>query len=160
MPPGPGAISTARRRRKHGEWGDWLPLQAGCSCHPQSVPTAPRIHCCKKSGLRLGTRTTADICPAGPTVPLTAPWFDWALYCCEGERHRINLGTPRKPLSCLEKSQLQKISSSNACSRDRVRNGLVPQFQSTKPGLAPNLSTACLFCDKSTHNLEHLLQLN
>lgn len=87
-PPGPGAISTARRRRKRGEWGDWPRLQAGCSCHPQSVPTAPHIHCCKKSGLRLGTHRTADICPAGPTVPLTAPQFDWALYCCEGKRHR------------------------------------------------------------------------
>lgn len=81
VPPGPDAVSTARRRRKHGEWGDWPPLQAGCSCRPQSVLTAPRIHCCKKSGLRLGTHTTDDICPAGRTVPLAAPQFDWVLYC-------------------------------------------------------------------------------
>lgn len=86
--PGPDAVSTARRRRKRGERGDWPPLQAGCSCHPQSVLTAPRIHCCKKSGLRPGTRTTADICPAGLTVPPAALQFGWALYCCEGERQR------------------------------------------------------------------------
>jgi len=152
VPPGPGAISTARRRRKRGERGDWPPLQAGCSCRPQSVLTAPRIHCCKKSGLRPGTRTMAEICLAGPTVPLAAPQFGWALYCCEGETQKINLITPGKPLSCLERSQLQETSSAKARGRGRVRNGPTPAFQSTTPGLALNLSTACMFCEKSAHN--------